>query len=289
MGISLEIFSVSVQIVGVFLDVLGEAERVVAHECLGPLRIAPLERLDDRHMVADRAIGPVLLADGLPADHAHMREQILGQRYEHAVAAHADDGLVKLDVHLGVLVQLGVQPAVLEFREHAAQSGDLLCARVLRDQARRHTFQRGPGRDHLDHLAPGLANDIYPAPGNGAHEAFALELRHGLTHRRATDAEIERQAPLVEPDILAAAIDVHRDDGIPERSIGAALEALRAADGLDRDARRHFRLDGGRPGVGRDPGRTGGTIITHDWYTIFQKYNRAQSRISSSADDRGYA
>ena len=36
------------------------------------------------------------------------------------VAAHADDGLVEVDVDLGIFVELGAQLAVLEGREHRA-------------------------------------------------------------------------------------------------------------------------------------------------------------------------
>jgi hypothetical protein len=68
------------------------------------------------------------------------------------ILAHADDGLVKLDVRLGIFVEVRARLAVLEGREHAAQRGDLLRRGILRDQARRHAFERRPGGDHLDHL-----------------------------------------------------------------------------------------------------------------------------------------
>ena len=58
-------------------DVLGKAERMVAHERLGAFPIARLQRLDDRHMVADLAGGAILLANRLAPDHAHVGEQIL--------------------------------------------------------------------------------------------------------------------------------------------------------------------------------------------------------------------
>src|SRR5438093_1688697 len=86
----------SVQVVGVFRYVLGEAERMRAYQLLGASGVARLQRLDDMHVVVDRAVGAVLLADRLHADHPHMGEQVLGERNQHAVAAHADDGLVEL-------------------------------------------------------------------------------------------------------------------------------------------------------------------------------------------------
>src|ERR1700752_345119 len=53
----------SIQIVGVFGDVLGEAERVIAYQSFGAQRVARLQRFDDVHVIADRAVGAVLLAD----------------------------------------------------------------------------------------------------------------------------------------------------------------------------------------------------------------------------------
>src|SRR6266576_3204139 len=61
----------------------------------------------------------------------------------------------------------------------------------------------------------------------------ALALSHGFAYGRAADAEIQREPPLVEADIGATAIDVHADDGVLERGIGSALEAVRTADALD--------------------------------------------------------
>jgi hypothetical protein len=66
--------------------------------------------------------------------------------------------------------------------------------------------------DHLDHLALGLAHDVDAAARHRAHEALALELRHGLAHGRAGDTEFLRQLALVEPDFGARAINVHGHD-----------------------------------------------------------------------------
>src|SRR5690242_15479693 len=88
----------SVQIVDVLGDVLGEAERMLAHQILRALRLARLEGLDDGHVVVDRAVGAVVLADRLAADHAHVGEQVLGQLGQHLVARELDDGLVEGDV-----------------------------------------------------------------------------------------------------------------------------------------------------------------------------------------------
>src|SRR5260370_11369175 len=79
-----KLFSVSVQIGGAFLDVLGQAEGVVAHEVLGALGVARLERLDDAQIVADRAFAAVPLAEGPAPYHPHMGEHALRERDPHA-------------------------------------------------------------------------------------------------------------------------------------------------------------------------------------------------------------
>src|SRR5262249_58673278 len=103
----------------------------------------------------------------------------------------------------------------------------------------------------------------------GAHEPFALELGHGFAQRRAADAKIRSEPPLVEPDVGPAAIDVHGRDRVFERGIGAALEAIGATDGLDARRYRGSRRMG--RGWAPDAGRTRVTITaTHGSYTIFQ-------------------
>ena len=165
-----------------------------------------------------------------------------------------------------------MQPAVLEGGEHLAQRGDLLVAGIFGDEARRHAFERRPGGDHLDHLAPGLAHHIDAAARHRAHEALALELRHGLAHRRAADAEILRQPALVEPDVGAAAVDVHRDDDVLQRRIGLVLEARWIADRIDRHVPRHraCRRDGTHSRHGRWRDAMNGHSATY-WHTLFQR------------------
>src|SRR5215510_929753 len=180
---------------------------------------------------------------------------------------------MKLDVDFGIFVESCVQLAVLELGEHGAQRRDLLGAGVLGDEPRRHALERGPGGDHFDHLALGLANDVDPPPRHGAHKALALELSHGFTHGRAADAEIQCEPPLVEPDVGPAAIDVHRDDGVLKRGVGAALVAIRAVDALD--ARRYRRSGGMKGRLHPAACRTWVTsTATHCWYTIFQRFDR---------------
>src|SRR3954462_5556863 len=106
-----------VQIIGVLGDVLGEPERMLAHQVLGAFGVARLERLDDVHVIADRALDAVVLADLAAADHAHMREQVRRQPDQRLVAAELDQSLVEGDVDLGIFVEFGVQLVVFEGRE----------------------------------------------------------------------------------------------------------------------------------------------------------------------------
>src|SRR5579862_3165052 len=53
--LSLRSFRPSVQKIAVLLDMGGEIECVLAVEALGELGVAPLQRLDDLHVIGDRA------------------------------------------------------------------------------------------------------------------------------------------------------------------------------------------------------------------------------------------
>ena len=161
-----------------------------------------------------------------------------------SLSAQLDDGLMEFDVDVGIFVEMRAQFAVLESGEHLAQSGDLFVRRCLRDQPRRHAFQRRPGGDHFDHLALRLAHHVDAAAWHRAHKALAFELGHRLTHRRAADAEVLRQFSLVQPDLVAIAIDVHRHDRVLQRRIGLLLEAWRDVDRLQRRVRRERRARG---------------------------------------------
>src|SRR6516225_9593151 len=180
----------SVQMIGVARGMLGKAERVLAHQSLGPLGLAPFEGLDDVHMVADRPIGAVVLADRLAADHPHMGEQILGEIDQHLVVAHLDDGLMEADVDLGIFVELGVNLAVRKGGEHRPQARDPLIGGMPGDEPCGHALQGRPGGDHLDHFPFGLAHHVDAATRNRPHKTLTLELGHGFAHRGAADAEI---------------------------------------------------------------------------------------------------
>src|SRR5580704_6646758 len=121
----------SVQIVGVFLNVLGKAERMIAHQFLGAHSVARFQRFDNVHVIADRTIDAILLADSLAAKHPHMRKKIFGEINHYAVAAQTHQRLVEFDIGFGILVEVRTQLAVVERGEHPAQRSDLVVARVL--------------------------------------------------------------------------------------------------------------------------------------------------------------
>src|SRR5919198_4153255 len=96
----------SIQVVDRAFHVVGQVQCVVSDEPLGELAVAGLERLDDVHVVDDRALGPVVLADGPAADRPHMHQQVLDELEDHRRLAELDDSLVEAQVRDRVLVEM---------------------------------------------------------------------------------------------------------------------------------------------------------------------------------------
>src|SRR3954471_12941220 len=111
----------SIEVVDRVVHVVGQVQGVVSDQTLGELAVAGLERLDDVHVVDDRALGPVVLADGPAPDRPHMHEQVLDQLQDHRRLAELDDALVEMQVRDGVLVEVRPHLAVLEPREQRPQ------------------------------------------------------------------------------------------------------------------------------------------------------------------------
>src|ERR1700754_3497133 len=86
--------SLSIQVVDRALHVVGQVQGVVTDEPLGELRVAGLERLDDVHVIDDRALGALVLADRPAADGADVHEQVLDELQDHRRLAELDDPLV---------------------------------------------------------------------------------------------------------------------------------------------------------------------------------------------------
>ena len=87
-------------------DLAGKVERMLADQPLGELGIAPLERLDDAHMIDDRARGAVALRNRHLADRADMDEQVFDGLPHQVGAGEPDDRLVERDVGLRILVDV---------------------------------------------------------------------------------------------------------------------------------------------------------------------------------------
>src|SRR3954452_10686636 len=104
----------SIEVVDRVLDVVGQVQGVVTDQALGELAVAGLERLDDVHVVDDRALGPVVLADRPAPDRPHVDEQVLDQLEDHRRLAELDDALVEAQVGGRVLVEMRAHLTVLE-------------------------------------------------------------------------------------------------------------------------------------------------------------------------------
>src|SRR5581483_1291336 len=96
----------STQEVAVLLHMRCEIERVLPGELLGELGIPPLQRLDDLEMINDGALSPVVLADRHLPDRTHMDKEVLRHVGNAFIAAHLDNRLVKLDVRIGIFVEM---------------------------------------------------------------------------------------------------------------------------------------------------------------------------------------
>src|SRR5687767_13488435 len=95
----------SIQMNAVRLHMRGEVERVLPDQALGAVDVARLQRLDDGHVILDRALRPVVLGNGDLADGAHMDEQVLRQVGDQLALAQADDRGVERDVGLGIFLE----------------------------------------------------------------------------------------------------------------------------------------------------------------------------------------
>src|SRR3954471_7107944 len=183
----------SIEMVDRVLHVVGQVQGVVSDQALGELAVAGLERFDDVHVVDDRALGPVVLADRPAPDRPHVDEQVLDQLEDHRRLGQLDDALMEAQVGGRVLVEMRPHLAVLELREQRAERADILVGRALADEPRGHRLEGRPDRDHLEDLGLALAHDVDAAPRNDADEPLVLEARERLAHGRAAYAQFGRQ------------------------------------------------------------------------------------------------
>src|SRR5262249_16393824 len=80
------------------LDMIPEPQRVLAHQSLGKLGFARLQRVDDFGVIDDRAFRPVELKYRALSDRAHVHEQAVTDLGDQRALAEADDRLMELDV-----------------------------------------------------------------------------------------------------------------------------------------------------------------------------------------------
>src|SRR5579862_699908 len=104
----------------VLLDMRRQVERVLARQRLGSLGVAPLERLDDLHMIDDRALRAIVLADRRLANGAHVNEEIFRHIGDELVARKPDDRLMEFDIGVGIFVEMPFGRAVLKLVEKPA-------------------------------------------------------------------------------------------------------------------------------------------------------------------------
>ena len=192
----------SVEKIAVLLDMRRQPHRVLAHQPLGQVGVAPLQCGDDVAMIGDRALRPVVLRHRHRADRAHVDEQVVGQAGHQLDAAHADDRLVELHVGARVFADL-LRRVLLEHIDQGVQFRQLRLGHARRGEAGGHALDRRPDGDHLDHLALRLAHHDQAAARHRADEAFLLQHRQRLADRRAAHAEVLRELALVQPDLAA--------------------------------------------------------------------------------------
>ena len=183
-------------------DMVGEAERVLAHESFGLVGIATLEGRDDVEVVLHAAPGAVVLAHGDGADRAHVEEQRVGDLAHQRAAAEADDRLVERHVGLRILVQMRRRVGVERVKQ-VAKLAQLGVAGALGGEPRGQALDGGPDHHHFEDLGLALAHHEHAAAGDGADQAFLLEIAQRFADRGAADAEFLAELALVEPDFAA--------------------------------------------------------------------------------------
>src|SRR5919197_6648435 len=231
-----------VQIMDVRGDVRCQVQGVLPHETLCQLRLALLQGLDNMHVVDDRARDARIVTDRAAPDRAHVDKERIGGLAQKIAAAHLDDALVEVYVCFRVFIQVGFEPAVLKRREDRTQRGDLLVARMQRDQTGSHALERRPDRDDLQHLLLALADDEGAAAGYCTYQALELEPDDRLANGGPADAKVFGQPALVQAQILGAVVNVHGCDGLLQRlirQIRYRQTGINRLQGQSRACRRH--------------------------------------------------
>jgi len=96
----------SVEEIAVLFDMRGQSHCVFAHQPLGRVGVALLQRGDDGAVIDDGALCAIVVGHRNGANRAHVDEQIVGQAGHQLHAAHSDDRLVEPHVRLRVFRDL---------------------------------------------------------------------------------------------------------------------------------------------------------------------------------------
>ena len=177
----------------------GQTERVVPDQALCQIGIL-LQRGDDVHMVGDGTLRAIVLAHGYGAHRPHMDEQVVGELATSGRSADANDRLVKRHVGLGVFGDDG-RRVFLELRASGGQSAASR-PRLPASRAMRAAMLSIAAQTVIISIdfSLRLAHDEDAATRDGADEALLLQHPQRFADRRAADAEIFTELPLVQAD-----------------------------------------------------------------------------------------
>ena len=205
------------------------------------------------HVVDDRALGAIALADRVLADGAHVQEQVVGEAVEHLALPHAEDRLVEADIGLGVLVDPGLDLPLRELAEHLPEAPDLRVRAVQGRKARGHALQGRPRGDRLDDLLLALAGDEGAAARQGDDEPLVLEPLQRLADRGPAHPELLAELALVETVLPPVPVHVHLEDRGAKLTVDPVLEGEGLLD--------RTKLDGGGGGHGDREGSSGLAVV----------------------------
>src|ERR1035437_7801075 len=147
---------------------------MVPNQAFGQVRVALLERLDDVHVVDDRAFETTVLGDRAMPDGANMDQDTLGGAPQRLAAGELDDALVEPEVRVRVLVEVGRNATAVEGGKDRSQRGNRRLAGVEGDEPRGHALERRPDDDDFQQLGFGLARDEVSAARHASYERLVL-------------------------------------------------------------------------------------------------------------------
>src|SRR3954452_2659255 len=218
---------------------LRHVRQVAAHRALGRLAVARGDRVDDRGVLAVRALRAARQQDRAVLEAHDLRDQEAGQAAHRVVAGDLDDPPVQPRVR----VRDGDEVAALALRAHLAKDRAQL-AHVLRRRppgrlARGQALERGTDLEDLDRLALGHTAHARAAVALALDEAVVLEAHERHAHRAAPHAEPARQVLLDEP---LARQQVARDDRVAQSLVSVVVDHVGGDHNCRPDCRQSCRI-----------------------------------------------